>query len=84
MYQINDLKKSYKIGSSKSILIEVKSYLPQDLMTKVTVLMQKSGYITVKPQRLTRSEWSRFNKKVKQIGGFWVSNDRFSHWSIPY
>jgi len=84
MDQINDLKNRDMEHFSRSLPAEFLKYLPQDLLPKVTVLLQYSGYVTVKPTRLTRSDWSRLNKIVRQMGGIWISNNRFSHWSIPY
>jgi len=69
--------------NSKTVFSEVLEYLPKDLLTEVTILLQDSGYVTVKPIRLARSDWYRLDRSVKKMGGIWVSNTRFSHWSIP-
>ena len=84
MYQIDEVKNNLTEYFSKSLLVEFSRYLPQDLITQVTVLLQHSGYVTVKPIRLTRDDWNRLNGIVKRMGGIWISNNRFSHWSIPY
>ena len=68
---------------SRAVFSEVLGYLPKDLLTEVTILLQDSGYVSIKPIRLTRSDWYRLNRSVKKMGGIWVSNTRFSHWSIP-
>jgi hypothetical protein len=39
---------------------EMQRYLPRDLLSKVTILLQDSGYVTIKPKKLTRPEWRRF------------------------
>ena len=67
----------------KTVFSEVLGYLPKDLHTEVTILLQDSGYVTVKPIRLARSDWYRLDRGVKKMGGIWVSNASFSHWSIP-
>ena len=69
--------------NSKTVFSEVLEYLPKDLLTEITILLQDSGYVTVKPIRLARSDWYRLDRSVKKMGGIWVSNTRFSHWSIP-
>ena len=62
----------------------MEKFLPVDLLTEVTVLLQDSGYVTISPRELTKPDWLRINESVKEMGGVWVSNDRFSHWSIPF
>jgi hypothetical protein len=69
--------------NSKTVFSEVLGYLPKDLLTEVTILLQDSDYVTVKPIRLARSDWYRLDRSVKRMGGIWVSNTRFSHWRIP-
>ncbi|MCX6654525.1 MAG: hypothetical protein NTY03_05310 [Candidatus Bathyarchaeota archaeon] len=69
--------------NSRTVFSEVLGYLPKDLLTDVTILLQDSGYVSIKPIRLARADWYRFDRSVKKIGGVWVSNTRFSHWSIP-
>jgi hypothetical protein len=64
--------------------IEMQKHLPRDLLHKVTILLQDSGYVTISATKLTRSEWRRFNEKVKQMGGLWIFNGRHAHWSIPW
>jgi len=95
---IDDGKNCDGMSSSSFARAEVQKYLPQDLLRKVTILLQDSGYVTISPReltrhelkrydwgrQLTRSDWGRFNEKVKQMGGLWISNVRFSHWSIPF
>jgi hypothetical protein len=63
---------------------EVQKHLPVDLVVKVTILLQDSGYITISPKKLNRSEWRRFNEKVKQMGGIWTFDCARAHWSIPW
>lgn len=63
---------------------QVKRYIPIDLQSKVTILLQDSGYVTISPGFLSRPDWRRLNESIKQIGGIWVSSGRFSHWSIPF
>jgi len=63
---------------------EMKKHLPGDLLSKVTILLQDSGYVTISPTELTRYDWRRFNEKVKQMGGLWIFNGRLSRWSIPW
>jgi len=70
--------------SSRPARAEVQKYLPRDLLPKVTILLWDSGYVTISPRETTRSDWGRLNEKVEQMGGLWISNDRFSHWSIPF
>jgi hypothetical protein len=64
--------------------IELKKHLPVDLLPKVTILLQDSGYVTISPIELTRPEWRRFNEKVKQMGGLWMFDYSRAHWSIPW
>ena len=63
---------------------EVHRHLPADLLSKVTILLQDSSYVTINPKRLTRREWRRFNEKVRQMGGLWIFDDVGAHWSIPW
>jgi len=64
--------------------MELRKHLPGDLLPKVTILLQDSGYITISPIGLTRYEWRRFNEKVKQMGGLWTFDHARAHWSIPW
>jgi hypothetical protein len=68
---------------SKTAFSEVLEYLPKDLLTKVTILLQDSGYVSIKPMRLARADWYKLDRSIKKMGGIWVSNKCFSHWSIP-
>jgi hypothetical protein len=70
--------------NSRLLCAEVQRYLPQDLLRLVTVLFQGSGYVTISPIALTRYDWRRINVAVKGMGGIWVSNQKYSHWSIPF
>jgi hypothetical protein len=63
---------------------EMQRHLPRDLLSKVTILLQASGYVTIKPVKLTRPEWRRFNEKVKQMGGLWIFDGSHARWSIPW
>jgi hypothetical protein len=63
---------------------EMQRYLPSDLLCKVTILLQDSGYVTISPIKLTRPEWRRFNEKVKQMGGIWIFDGARARWSIPW
>jgi hypothetical protein len=64
---------------------EMQKHLPIDLLQKVTILLQDSGYVTISPKKLTRYEWRQFNQKVKQMGGLWIFDAHArSHWSIPW
>ena len=62
----------------------VHNFLPEDLLSKVTILLQESGYLTISPIKLSKYDWRRFNNKVKQMGGLWISDGEQSHWSIPW
>lgn len=79
-----DKNKGNGIPSSRSIRAKVEKHLPGDLLTEVTVLFQDSGYVTISPRELTKPDWGRVNESVKKMGGVWISNERFSHWSIPF
>ena len=61
-------------GRSASILMrtEVSKYLPQ-----------RARYATLMLTQFTRRDWVRLNERVIRMGGLWISNSRFSHWSIP-
>lgn len=63
---------------------EVKKCLPPELISKLTILLQESGYITIKPKKMDKDDWIMINDLVKQMGGLWISEGRLSHWSIPY
>ena len=63
---------------------EMQRHLPEDLLSKVTILLQDSGYVTISAKKLTRPEWRRFNDKVKQMGGLWISDGKRARWSIPW
>ena len=63
---------------------KVQKHLPEDLLPKVTILLQDTGYVTISPIELTRPEWRRFNEKVKQMGGLWLFDYSRGHWSIPW
>jgi hypothetical protein len=64
---------------------EMQRHLPEDLLSKVTILLQDSGYVSISPKKLTTPEWRQFNEKVKQMGGLWIFNIRArGHWSIPW
>jgi hypothetical protein len=64
--------------------IELKKHLPVDLLPKVTILLQDTGYVTISPIELNGDEWRRFNVKVKQMGGLWTFDYSRAHWSIPW
>ena len=80
---ISSNENKFSLPNSRTVFSEVLGYLPKDLLTGVTILLQDSGYVSVKPIRLTRADWYRLDRSVKKMGGIWVSNTRFSHWSIP-
>lgn len=63
---------------------EVMKLLPWDLLPYLTVLVQDSGYVTISAGGLMRRDWIRVNERVRRLGGIWISNSRFSHWSIPF
>ena len=63
---------------------EMKKYLPKDLLHKVKILLQNTGYVTISTVDLTGPDWHRFNEKVKQMGGLWVFEGARAHWSIPW
>ena len=63
---------------------EVRKLLPEELLPYVTVLFQDSGYVTISSRGLMRPDWIRINDRVRRLGGIWVSNSKYSHWSIPY
>ena len=69
--------------NSKTVFSEVLKYLPNDLLTEITILLQDSGYITIRPIKLARADWYRLDRSVKKMGGIWVTHAGFSHWSIP-
>lgn len=81
---IDDRKNFSRKRSSRLARTEVEKHVPRDLLLKATVLLQDTGYITISPRDLARSDWRRLNEKVKRMGGLWISNNRFSHWSIPF
>ena len=64
--------------------VEIQKHLPADLIPKVTILLQDSGYISISPNKLNGVEWRRFNEKVKQMGGIWLFDSTHPHWSIPW
>lgn len=68
---------------SRAVFSEVLSYLPNDLLTGITILLQDTGYVTIRPIKLTRSDWYRLDRSVKKMGGIWVRGAGFNHWSIP-
>jgi hypothetical protein len=68
---------------SRTVFSEVLSFLPSDLLTGITILLQDSGYISIRPIKLARADWYRLDRSVKKMGGVWVRNVGFSHWSIP-
>ena len=97
--QIMDNGKNCDGKSSLSFArAEVQKYLPQDLLPKITILLQDSGDVTISPReltrseltrsdwsrRLTRSDWSTIDEKVKQMGGLWISSRARGHWIIPF
>jgi len=84
MSQIADERKNQDELSPRFACAEVQKHLPQDLLPQVTVLLQDSGYVTISPRVLTRLDWLRIDEKVRQMGGLWVSNERYNHWSIPF
>jgi hypothetical protein len=69
--------------NSRAVFSEVLSYLPNDLLTGITILLQDTGYVSIRPIKLTRSDWYRLDRSVKKMGGIWVRGAGFSHWSIP-
>ena len=71
-------------NDAKFACSEVRKLLPKDLLPYVTVLFQDSGYVTVCPRQLERTDWIRINDQVIRLGGIWVSNQKHSHWSIPF
>ena len=70
--------------SSSFARSEVIKFLPQDLLSKITIFLQDSGYVTISPRDITRPEWDKLNESVNRMGGIWVSGHRSGHWSIPY
>jgi hypothetical protein len=78
------IEKNKDDGNSRFACEEVRKHLPQDLLPQVTVLLQDSGYVTISPRELSGLDWRNVNEQVKKMGGIWVSNRRFSHWSIPF
>ena len=79
MVDINQYTSSAEFACS-----EVLKLLPRDLLPYLTVLFQDSGYVTVSAGGLMRRDWIRINDQVRRLGGIWVSNSRYSHWSIPF
>ena len=69
--------------SSQSVMGEVLRYVPKDLIPSITILLQASGCVTIRPTRLFRSDWRRLDYSVKRMGGHWISDHSFSHWIIP-
>lgn len=63
---------------------EVYKHLPEDLLTKVSILLKESGYLTITPTKFSRYDWRRFNEKVKKMGGLWILSEQNSHWRIPW
>jgi len=63
---------------------EMKKHLPEDLLHKVTILLQDTGYVTISTVNLKGLDWHRFDEKVKQMGGLWVFKGARAHWSIPW
>jgi hypothetical protein len=77
-------ERTHGVGlNSRKVFSEVQKYLPNDLLSEVTFLLQDSGYVTIRPMKLARVDWYRLNQSIQRIGGLWVSNASFSHWSIP-
>jgi len=84
VYPIAFDENNFKEGPKpQSMVKEVLKYLPEDLIHNVTILVQSLGYLTIKPIRLERSDWGRLDLIIKRMGGIWISNNKFSHWSIP-
>ena len=63
---------------------DVQKCLPPELISKLTILLQESGYITIKPKKMDKDEWIMINDAVNHMGGQWISKRELSHWSIPY
>src|SRR4030042_4256965 len=80
MNHMTDERKNQGGYSSRVTRAEEQKHLPQDLLPKVTVLLQGSGYVTISPRALTRPDWRRIDEKVRRLGGLWVSNERHNHW----
>ena len=57
--------------------------IPNDLLTGITILLQDTGYITIRPIKLARMDWYRLDRSVKKMGGVWVRGSSISHWNIP-
>ncbi len=68
---------------SRAVFSAVTSYLPTDLLTGITILIQDTGYVTIRPIKLARADWYRLDRSVKKMGGIWVRGVGLSHWSIP-
>ena len=68
---------------SKSVFSNVIRCIPNDLLTGITILLQDTGYITIRPIKLARMDWYRLDRSVKKMGGVWVHGSSLSHWSIP-
>ncbi|MFP3952121.1 MAG: hypothetical protein ACLFVP_08310 [Candidatus Bathyarchaeia archaeon] len=64
--------------------IELRKRLPEELLAKVTILLQDSGIVTISPVALTRKEWRQINEKIKRMGGLWSLAGAHSHWSLPW
>ena len=74
------------LDTSSAVLAcsEIRKLMPEDLLPYMTVLFQNSGNVTISIGRLMRPDWIRINDQVRRLGGIWVSNSSYSHWSIPY
>jgi hypothetical protein len=68
---------------SKSVFLDIIRCLPNDLLTGITILLQDTGYISIRPIKLARVDWYRLDRSVKKMGGVWVRGSSLSHWSIP-
>ncbi len=81
---VNERRRRGDKPSAGYVRTEVERGLPGDLLSKVTILLQDSGYVSVSPRGLSRDEWVRVEECVRRMGGVWVSSGRFSRWSIAF
>jgi len=61
----------------------IRDLLPEDLLSKLTVVDQGDGVYTVTAEWLGKADWARVDGKVKSVGGTWIRDGKASRWEIP-
>lgn len=69
--------------SSSSVMDQIRAGLPEDLVSKLTVVYQVDGVVTVTAPWLATDSFDAVTQAVKAMGGRWIKAGKASRWEIP-